>query len=142
MKGRFTDESLFAKARDLIGDKADLLIDRHEAGRVSDLDALSDIVGGANTRTADAWALPENPPAHWCWHGGGINGAARTASAAAGCDVLLVEKGDFGSGLDQSLEQLLLRPALSYSGRSIFDFVPSTRLHRRPHGQAGHGSAQ
>jgi glycerol-3-phosphate dehydrogenase len=57
--------------------------------------------------------------------GGGINGASAAQHlAAAGYDVLLVEKGDFGSG-STSRSSRLLHCGLRYlaPGRSIFDFV-------------------
>src|SRR4051812_38699229 len=57
--------------------------------------------------------------------GGGINGASAAQHlAAAGYSVLLVEKGDFGSG-SSSRSSRLLHCGLRYlaPGRSIFDFV-------------------
>jgi 2-methylcitrate dehydratase PrpD len=53
---RFTDERLFAKARNLIGEtKANLLIDRvMKLDRASDLDALSDVLAAQARETADA----------------------------------------------------------------------------------------
>src|SRR5258708_4761256 len=57
--------------------------------------------------------------------GAGVNGASAAQHlAAAGYDVLLVDKGDFGSG-SSSRSSRLLHCGLRYlaPGRSIFDFV-------------------
>ena len=57
--------------------------------------------------------------------GGGINGAAAAQKVAAdGYDVLLVEKGDYGSG-SSSRSSRLLHCGLRYlaPGRSMWDFV-------------------
>src|SRR6516225_11929866 len=57
--------------------------------------------------------------------GGGINGASAAQHlAAAGYNVLLIEKGDFGSGAT-SRSSRLLHCGLRYlaPGRSILDFV-------------------